>query len=59
MDLNQIKVRPIRLDERSRWKNLCDKHHYLGFDKKFGHQILYCVEYNDNWVGLMYPLINL
>ena len=53
MDLDKILVRPITTSERPRWRGLCDKHHYLGFEKKFGHQILYCVEYNEEWIGLI------
>jgi predicted transposase YbfD/YdcC len=53
MDLNRIKVRPILMTERSRWRDLCNRHHYLGFDRKFGHQILYCVEYSEKWIGLI------
>lgn len=53
ININKINVRPITLDERSKWVALCKEHHYLGFKGKFGYQILYCIEYFGKWIGLV------
>jgi len=51
--LQKITVRPIEPSERSRWIELCDQHHYLGFKGCFGYSILYCACIDNEWVALL------
>lgn len=51
--LDDLVVRPIRLDERQRWRQLMRQHHYLGFRSVVGESILYVATIGDRWVALL------
>jgi len=53
ISLAKVAVRPILADERKRWIELCQQHHYLGYSGSFGYQILYCAHVDGHWVGLL------
>ncbi len=40
-NLNEVIVRPVRFDERPRYKQLMDAFHYLGFNRVVGESIWY------------------
>ena len=50
---NDLIVRPITECERSRWIELCNEHHYLGFKGCFGYSIAYCACVGSKWVALL------
>jgi hypothetical protein len=52
--LEQVRVRPLRADERSRFMRLLDRHHYLGGLQPVGEQMLYvAVTARGGWVALL------
>lgn len=52
--LDSLQVRPIRVDEKERWKSLMATHHYLGFKKLGGRSIMYVATLDDDkWVALL------
>jgi hypothetical protein len=51
--LQSVEVRPIRRDEKDRWKRLMREHHYLGFEGLFGEQVFYVATMGERWVALM------
>lgn len=51
--ISGIEIRAVSAEERSRWIELCNAHHYLGFKGCFGYSILYCAVYKGKWVGLL------
>jgi hypothetical protein len=52
MYLQDIIVRPIIKSEEKRFRQLMQKHHYLGFVPKMGHTIWYVALLKDQWVSL-------
>ena len=53
MDLSGFNVRLARKEEYTAWRDVMDKHHYLGFKRFFASSLRYIIE-NENgaWVGL-------
>ena len=52
-ELQSLVVRPIEPEEETRWKQLMDEHHYLGFRQLVGESIKYVAELNGQWVALL------
>ncbi|MDY0323568.1 MAG: ISAs1 family transposase [Candidatus Carbobacillus sp.] len=52
-ELSSLVVRPIEPEEETRWKQLMDKHHYLGFRQLVGESMKYVAELNGQWVALL------
>ncbi len=52
-DLSDLVVRPITSEEKSRWIELMDAHHYLGFRQLVGTYICYVALLNGRWVSLL------
>lgn len=52
-ELQFLLVRIIRPEEESRWNQLMNTHHYLGFRQLVGESIKYIAEINGKWVALM------
>ena len=52
-DLSDLVVRPITSEEKSRWIDLMDAHHYLGFRQLVGTYICYVAELHGKWVSLL------
>lgn len=46
-------VRPVRCEERVRWQQLMDTHHYLGFRPIVGQSLWYVATCEDQWVALL------
>ena len=53
MELSQIIVRPVNKTEESRFQELMQSYHYLGFLPKIGNTIWYVATNNDEWVALI------
>ncbi len=51
--LSSLVVRPVRMEEKARWRELMASHHYLGFWKTAGECVLYVAELEGKWVGLL------
>jgi hypothetical protein len=52
--IEQVQLRPLRADERSRCMRLLDRHHYLGGLQPVGEQMLYvAVTATGGWVALL------
>lgn len=52
-DLTDLTVRPITSEERSRWIELMEAHHYLGFKQLVGTYICYVAFLKGEWVALL------
>ncbi len=48
-----ILVRPVRYEERARWRQLMNAHHYLGFRPIVGQSLWYVATADDQWVALL------
>jgi len=46
-------VRPVRCEERARWRQLMDAHHYLGFRPIVGQSLWYVATLEEQWVALL------
>jgi hypothetical protein len=46
-------VRPLRCEERSRWRQLMNQHHYLGLQRLVGQSLCYVATVGDHWVALL------
>jgi hypothetical protein len=46
-------VRPVRSEERARWRQLMDAHHYLGFRPIVGQSLWYVATFQNQWVALL------
>lgn len=53
MFLRDVRVRPIRRGERSRWESLMSRHHYLGFRALVGESLRYVAEWDGRWLALL------
>jgi Domain of unknown function (DUF4338)/DDE_Tnp_1-associated len=53
IDLNQICVRPVSASEELRYRELMQRHHYLGDLAKIGHTLWYVATYGQEWVALL------
>ncbi len=51
--LQDVIVRPIRLEERRRWQPLMAQYHYLGFQNTVGEAIRYVATVGSRWVALL------
>ncbi len=52
-DFSDLLVRPITSEEKSRWIDLMDAHHYLGFKQLVGTYICYVAHLKGEWVALL------
>jgi hypothetical protein len=50
LNLQEIVLRPVTVDEESRFKELLDAHHYLGAVAKIGHTIWYVATWQGQWL---------
>jgi hypothetical protein len=48
-----IVVRPVRCEERARWRQLMNAHHYLGFRPIVGQSLWYVATCEEQWVALL------
>jgi len=46
-------VRPVRAEERARWRQLMQAHHYLGFRPIVGQSLWYVATVAEQWVALV------
>jgi hypothetical protein len=46
-------VRPVRREEQARWRNLMQRHHYLGFERIVGESLCYVASREADWVALL------
>ena len=49
----RLVVRPVRSDERARWRQLMNAHHYLGFRPMVGESLWYVATAKERWVALL------
>ncbi len=50
--LDDVVIRLARPEERTRWDELVDRHHYLGFNRFAGRGLRYIFEWHGQWIGL-------
>ena len=50
--LCEVTVRLARPDERSRWDEQVDRHHYLGFQRFAGRGLRYVIAWRERWLAL-------
>jgi len=48
-----VRVRPVRWEERARWRELMNAHHYLGFRPIVGESLWYVATAGERWVALL------
>jgi hypothetical protein len=48
-----LTVRPVRCEERARWRQLMNAHHYLGFRPIVGQSLWYVATCEEQWVALL------
>jgi hypothetical protein len=48
-----IRVRLVRAEERARWRDLMNAHHYLGFRPIVGESLWYVATCDEQWVALL------
>jgi len=48
-----VTVRPVRCEERERWRQLMNAHHYLGFRPIVGQSLCYVATCGEQWVALL------
>jgi hypothetical protein len=53
VSLDHLTVRPARCEERARWRELMQAHHYLGFQRIVGQSLWYVATAGDLWVALL------
>ncbi|HEV2729907.1 MAG TPA: ISAs1 family transposase [Terriglobales bacterium] len=53
VSFHDLIVRPARCDERARWRELMQAHHYLGFQRIVGQSLWYVATLADQWVALL------
>jgi len=46
-------VRPVRQEERGAWRELMQRHHYLGFEHPIGESLCYIASLGEQWVALL------
>jgi hypothetical protein len=51
--LAELRVRPVRQDERPQWRALLAQHHYLGFQSTVGEAVGYVATLGGHWVALL------
>jgi len=52
LNLSELIVRPVRPSEESRFKDLMQKHHYLGALPKIGETLWHVAVWRDQWAAL-------
>lgn len=53
VSFHDLIVRPTRCDERARWRELMQAHHYLGFQRIVGQSLCYVATLAEQWVALL------
>jgi Domain of unknown function (DUF4338)/DDE_Tnp_1-associated/Transposase DDE domain len=53
LPLSDIVVRPVRSEERARWRQLMRVHHYLGLRAIVGQSLWYVALFQHQWVALL------
>ncbi len=53
MSVKLIEVRPVLKEEEEKFKELMQKHHYLGFVQKMGETMWYVATIDNQWVSLL------
>lgn len=53
MKLKEIHVRPVTIEEETRFKELMQAHHYLGAIPKVGETLWYVALWQTHWIGLL------
>ncbi len=53
MSVKRIKVRPVIKKEEKKFRELMQKHHYLGFVPKMGETLWYIATVDNEWVSLI------
>jgi len=53
LPLDQIIVRPVRCEERARWRDLMRTHHYLSLSSTFGPSLCYVALFQEQWIALL------
>jgi hypothetical protein len=53
VNLSQISVRLVQPEEESRFRELMEKHHYLGHAHKVGETLWYVGLWQEHWVALL------
>lgn len=53
MSLKRIKVRPVFNEEEKKYRELMQKHHYLGFVPKIEETMWYVAIINQEWVSFL------
>ncbi|HEV2717791.1 MAG TPA: ISAs1 family transposase [Terriglobales bacterium] len=51
--LDGIVVRPVRCEERARWRHLMRTHHYLGLRSIVGQSLWYVALFQEQWLALL------
>ena len=51
--VTSVIVRPVRCEERLRWRQLMNAHHYLGFRPIVGQSLWYVAICEEQWVALL------
>jgi len=49
----EVLVRPVRSCEQPLYRNLMQRHHYLGFLPKIGETLWYVAAWRDEWIALL------
>lgn len=52
-NVGSLVVRPVRWEERARWRELMSAHHYLGFRPMVGESLWYVATAEERWVALL------
>jgi hypothetical protein len=52
-ELQSVEVRPVLKGEEERYRELMEKHHYLGYVPKIGETLWYIAEVKREWVSLI------
>lgn len=53
MELELIEVRPVLKGEEERYRELMERHHYLGYVPRIGETLWYVAEIKGEWVSLI------
>ena len=53
IDLKRICVRPANAGEEPRYRELMQRHHYLGDLEKIGHTLWYVATHEQEWIALL------
>ena len=53
LNLRALKVRLVGREERVRWRELMEQHHYLGYEHIVGESLCYVATHSNQWVALL------